>query len=249
MRDTTVNESSNASLYFVSSDYYRLWTKEVRKKRTIREPSIPAKLNLGDFLLEIGVGEGRIMRHIFTIFKPRLYVGLDISSDILRLLKANRCIELVQADGRYLPFRDETFTCVLCIATSHYIPDKARLFSEVCRVLKERGIFLSDFKDFSKPRIMLEYVLRNLFNNLIRHKIFKQLLYCLMYYLINILVKVRLSRYGLDPEWLKSIFTYGATPYYPIRRGDCIGMLARAGLNARWIVDENNGFIILSTKK
>ena len=69
-------------------------------------------------------------------------------------------------------------------------------------------------------------------------------------YLINILVKVRLSRYGLDPEWLKSIFTYGATPYYPIRRGNCIGMLARTGLSIKWIIDnKNNGFIILSTKK
>jgi len=249
MRDTTVNESSNASQYFVSSNYYRLWAKEVRKKKTIREPSIPTKLNLGDFLLEIGVGEGRIMRHIFTFSKPRLYVGLDISHDILRFLKANRYIELVQADGQHLPFRDEAFTCILCIATSHYIPDKARLFSEVCRVLKERGVFLSDFKDFSKPRVVLEYVLRNFFNNLIKHKIFRQLLYQLCANLFKILVKVRPRRYGLDPEWLKSIFTYGATPYYPIRRGDCIGMLARTGLNVKWIVDKNNGFIVLSVRK
>jgi len=128
MENTSVNENSNAPLYFVLSNYYRLWIKEVRKKKTVRKPLIPAKVSLGDLVLEIGVGEGRVMRYIFKISKPRFYVGIDVSSDILRSLKAERYVELVQADGQHLPFRGQAFTCVLCIATSHYIPDKAGVF-------------------------------------------------------------------------------------------------------------------------
>ena len=60
--------------------------------------------------------------------------------------------------------------------------------------------------------------------------------------------RLGLKRYGLDPDWLKSIFTYGVTPYYPIRRKDCIRMLMMAGFDVRWIIGRAGEFIALSVK-
>ena len=69
--------------YFISSDYYIRWFREVRERKTVGEPFLPHPVisHLGNVILEIGVSEGRVVRYVSKHLKPGLCVGLDISAD------------------------------------------------------------------------------------------------------------------------------------------------------------------------
>ena len=235
--------------YFISSDYYIRWFREVRERKTVGEPFLPHPVisHLGNVILEIGVGEGRVVRYVSKHLRHDLYVGLDISADILYNLDAGGCyVELVQADATHLPFRDHAFTGILCIDTSWYIFDKKNLFREVLRVLKKKGSFFSNFADLSNLRVALNCALKKTLNVLMKRRLFRAFLWWISYKLVRLL-KVR--RYSLNPDWLKGVFVYGATPFYPVRRKDCVKMLINTGFNIKLMIAQGAKFTTLSVKQ
>ena len=82
--------------------------------------------------LEVGVGSG--------FFASRLGVnfGVDASWSMLRIAKI-RGVDVVQALGEMLPFRDKCFRTILIIVTLCFLEDPEKVLQECVRVLKENG--------------------------------------------------------------------------------------------------------------
>ncbi|MDI6890284.1 MAG: class I SAM-dependent methyltransferase [Thermodesulfovibrionales bacterium] len=83
-------------------------------------------------ILEIGVGTGR-----FAKCFPGT-IGIDPAFNALRLAQ-QRGVQVVQAVGEMLPFKDETFGCVLLIVTLCFVQNPVHVLSEAKRVLKQDG--------------------------------------------------------------------------------------------------------------
>ena len=83
-------------------------------------------------VLEIGVGTGRFAMHFPNI------IGVDPAENALKMAE-KRGIKTVHAYGENLPFEDETFGCVLIIATLCFVEDPLKILKEAKRVLKPDG--------------------------------------------------------------------------------------------------------------
>ena len=76
--------------------------------------------------LEIGVGTGRFAADTGVV------VGVDPSLNMLRM--ASRRVQVIQALGEHLPFRDGCFDCAYLIVTLCFVADPRRVLREASRV-------------------------------------------------------------------------------------------------------------------
>lgn len=95
-------------------------------------------------LLDLGAGTGRIGWPFVAAGDN--YVGVDVSSDMLRVF-ADRCdhghrAALVQGDGCVLPFADAAFDAVLLVQIFGGLQDWRRLVDEGRRVLRGDGALM-----------------------------------------------------------------------------------------------------------
>jgi len=84
-------------------------------------------------LLDVGCGGGqncKILREVLC---------LDISVKQLTDAREHGCNFLVNADMEFLPFRDESFSTLLYMASLHHLDDTKTAIHEAKRVLKEGG--------------------------------------------------------------------------------------------------------------
>ncbi len=104
-------------------------------------------------VLDLGCGDGKFSRLLFPF---ALDFGVDIKRG--RLRKAARAGVYrfpLQADARYLPFRDQYFGTVFSACVLEHIPEVEVVIEEVGRILKPGGKFI-----FSVPSHRLErYIL------------------------------------------------------------------------------------------
>ncbi len=82
--------------------------------------------------LEVGVGTGRFAREL------GISIGVDLAESMLRLARS-RGVQVLKADARILPFKDESFDLVLFAFTLCFLEDPERAISEAYRVLKGGG--------------------------------------------------------------------------------------------------------------
>ncbi|MBE0425886.1 MAG: class I SAM-dependent methyltransferase [Nitrospirae bacterium] len=83
-------------------------------------------------VLEIGAGTGRFAKCFSGT------IGVDPAFNALRLAQ-QRGIQVVQTIGEMLPFKDETFGCVLLIVTLCFVQNPVDVLKEAKRVLKRNG--------------------------------------------------------------------------------------------------------------
>ena len=83
-------------------------------------------------ILEIGVGTGR-----FAEYFPEV-IGIDPAFNALKFAQ-KRGVDVVLAIGEQLPFRDETFACVMLIVTLCFVHNPIDVLCEGKRVLKRNG--------------------------------------------------------------------------------------------------------------
>lgn len=97
-------------------------------------------------ILDLATGTGAISLSLYKRrkIKPRI-VGLDITFSMLRVaqkkinvLEANSNINLVCGSAQIMPYRNETFSVVLCGLATHHMEIDV-LISEIARVIKPRG--------------------------------------------------------------------------------------------------------------
>jgi SAM-dependent methyltransferase len=91
--------------------------------------------------LDIGCGTGR---NFYTIRESgREVVGVDFSSDQLRLARTRTDGPLIEADAANLPFADASFDTAIAMWTSTDLDDFATALLEAARILKPGGILVS----------------------------------------------------------------------------------------------------------
>jgi ubiquinone/menaquinone biosynthesis C-methylase UbiE len=97
--------------------------------------------------LEIGSGTGYFTLNMMRAGLIEHATCTDISPGMLATLGANAerlglRVETLSADAEHLPFEDASFDLVLGHAVLHHIPDLARAFGELARVLAPGGVLL-----------------------------------------------------------------------------------------------------------
>ena len=97
--------------------------------------------------LEIGAGTGYFTLHLLAAGVVRSAVATDISQGMVDVLQANAArmgleVETAVCAAEDLPFEDGSFDLVLGHAILHHIPDLARAFAEMRRVLRPGGVVL-----------------------------------------------------------------------------------------------------------
>jgi demethylmenaquinone methyltransferase/2-methoxy-6-polyprenyl-1,4-benzoquinol methylase len=108
-------------------------------------------------ILDLACGTGLVTFNVArSALRPRMIVGLDMSSAMLRVARRNkskqqsvRQIEFVRAAGESLPFRTEVFDYITIGLALRNFADKQAVFKESQRILREEGWFLS--LDFVRP--------------------------------------------------------------------------------------------------
>jgi len=112
-----------------------------------------------------GVGTGLDLPHL-----PRQhhYVGLDLNQAMLRRAlprAAHVDFQPVQGDAQQLPFADASFDCAVLHLILAVVPEPARCFAEIARVVRPDGQVLVFDKFLRRGQPAL---LRRLFNPLVR---------------------------------------------------------------------------------
>ena len=108
-------------------------------------PWVLEDVSLGDEVLEIGPGPGR-MTEVLAGLVPRL-TAVEVDAELARSLTARLAgaeVEVVHGDATDLQFAEGTFSSALSFTMLHHVPsvvDQDRLFAEVARVLRPAGVF------------------------------------------------------------------------------------------------------------
>lgn len=98
-------------------------------------------------ILEIGFGSGVLLPEL-SLRTKRLYgVDLHDSIDIVEEMLNNENIaaSVTKGDVLHLPYQDESFECVVSIATLEHIKEIDTALCEIKRVLKKGGIAVLGF--------------------------------------------------------------------------------------------------------
>lgn len=102
----------------------------------------------GDKILDLGCGNGRFVELFsdpdkYGASKKIDYVGIDISEKLIEIAKQRYPDKNFQVfDGLKIPFNDQSFDKVFCIAVLHHIPGadlRNKFLKEIWRVLKPDG--------------------------------------------------------------------------------------------------------------
>lgn len=102
-----------------------------------------SKSMAGKVWLEAGVGSGRFMKIIMEDYQPKLYIGIDFSKTVDRLIAElgdRKDILFVQADIMNLPIKEETVDIAQSIGVLHHTANPFHGFSKICKTLKENGL-------------------------------------------------------------------------------------------------------------
>ena len=120
-------------------------TNRVMYRNTVAMASVLPE----DKLLDIGFGNGHLLRGLYRKSKCDLY-GIDISEDMVRhATKRNAAafrqgkLHLQTGDCCDLPFEDDFFAAVTSINTVYFWKDTVKGLSEIRRVLKSGGLFFN----------------------------------------------------------------------------------------------------------
>jgi ubiquinone/menaquinone biosynthesis C-methylase UbiE len=135
---------------FVASTYDKIAPNFDRQRALPREVALSVRAAvlaaLGHTpvpqILDLGAGSGRIGQVFVTAGDD--YVGVDLAAGMLQIFAGKetggRRAVLIQADGRTLPFTDDSFDAVLLVAVFGDLPDWHPLIAEARRVLRPDGV-------------------------------------------------------------------------------------------------------------
>jgi ubiquinone/menaquinone biosynthesis C-methylase UbiE len=123
------------------------------RQQTLEVPLFVRLLGLArhSLILEIGCGAGIALPVLHRLCAPARLVGLDVDATALaaaagRTRRLQSVVELVEADVRSMPFRDESFDLVVDFGTCYHIARGEAAALEIERVLKPGGVFASETK-------------------------------------------------------------------------------------------------------
>jgi SAM-dependent methyltransferase len=95
--------------------------------------------------LELGSGRGGGAAYITKRFKPKSYVGIDITASSVDFSNQRYSIDglsFLQCDADSLPFENASFDVVISVEASGLWRDKENVFRDIAHVLKPNGYLL-----------------------------------------------------------------------------------------------------------
>ncbi len=108
-------------------------------EHTVRETPLS-----GRDVLEVSCGRGGGASFVSRTFAPRRYVGVDLSTENIRLAReraAGNGLTFATGNAEQLDWPDASFDVVINIEASHLYDDRGRFFVEVLRLLRPGGYF------------------------------------------------------------------------------------------------------------
>jgi len=113
------------------------------QKTKIKDSLNNIRLDSNELVLDLGCGTGFLFQHIAQ--KVGLLVGIDVSSDALRVAKKHiknmQNIVLVRADADNTPFPDQIFDKVFAVTVLQNMPEPTKTIAEMKRTAKPQAIF------------------------------------------------------------------------------------------------------------
>ena len=98
---------------------------------------INENLKIGGKILDVGCGDGRLLKQLNDIDR----FGLDISSDYLRSLSTEN-ITLCLSRVEDMPYKDNYFDIITCTDVLEHVEDFNEALRNIVRVLKPGGLLL-----------------------------------------------------------------------------------------------------------
>ena len=90
-------------------------------------------------LLDIGTADGLMLNNLANELNPKISVGIDFSSELLKFADNNQNF-FVQSDASRLPFKDDFFDVIVACAVIEHVPNAGAMIDECHRVLKRGGL-------------------------------------------------------------------------------------------------------------
>ncbi|UCF60059.1 MAG: methyltransferase domain-containing protein [Anaerolineaceae bacterium] len=100
---------------------------------------------IGMDALELGCGRGGGAAYITKRFKPKSYLGIDMTANAIDYCKQRYSIEglsFSRCDADNLAFKNASFDVVISVEASGLWRDKECTFRDIARILKPNGYFL-----------------------------------------------------------------------------------------------------------
>jgi ubiquinone/menaquinone biosynthesis C-methylase UbiE len=101
-----------------------------------------AQTTSGERLLDLGCGTGLVLDLAHDLFRD--LDGIDITQEMLEMVKQRKNVTTQLAGGEELPFADASFDAVTAYSVLHHIEDLSKVFREIRRTLKPGGFFYAD---------------------------------------------------------------------------------------------------------
>lgn len=115
-------------------------------------------------VLEVGSGRGGGAHYITRYYKPKEYIGLDISANVIDFCNnfyKVRGLSFVEGRAEKLPFDDNRFNAVVNVESARCYSDINTFFLEVHRILKQDGYFLfADMIEHDKVNEMRDKLIK-----------------------------------------------------------------------------------------
>ncbi len=124
--------------------------------RSCESPLYQKYLPLQKPVLDLGCGDGFFAK---VTFSQQIDIGLDMTDSRIKENQYNSYKKIVTYDGKRIPYPDNYFATVVSNCVLEHIPDIDQTLSEIYRVLKKGGLFLTTV--MSAP--WEEYLFGNIF--------------------------------------------------------------------------------------
>ena len=89
-------------------------------------------------LLDVGCGEGVVLRHLDRHLTGIVMVGLDIDGSGLRVAQSQNAVSLLQGSVYALPFESASFDLVICCEVLEHLEAPQAALAELARVTRGR---------------------------------------------------------------------------------------------------------------
>lgn len=144
-------------------DYQSYWRGRVyeHEAECLAITDFFARIHRSNGLLDVGGGFGRLAKFCsrFTNKITLLDPSQRNLSEAKTFLRRERGITLKQGIAESLPFKDSSFSTVLCVRVLHHIPDPGKCISELSRVTRPGGYLILEFANKLNFKSLLKHAL------------------------------------------------------------------------------------------